>query len=90
MALQSKWQQLPTEAINPASLAIDKLSSAAIIDLMVDEDRKVVAAVFREKERIALGVESVNRALRKGGRLVISFFSDEELQTIYERIVGNE
>jgi N-acetylmuramic acid 6-phosphate etherase len=70
MLVQSKWQQLPTEAINPASLAIDKLPSAAIIDLMVDEDRKVVAAVSREKERIALGVEIISRALKKGGRLV--------------------
>jgi N-acetylmuramic acid 6-phosphate etherase len=70
MLVQSKWQQLPTEAINPASLAIDKLPPAAIIDLMVDEDRKVVAAVSREKERIALGVEIISQALKKGGRLV--------------------
>jgi N-acetylmuramic acid 6-phosphate etherase len=70
MLVESKWQQLPTEAINPASLAIDKFSPAAIIDLMVDEDRKVISAVSKEKERIALGVEIVSRALRKGGRLV--------------------
>lgn len=70
MALQSKWQQLPTEAINPASLGIDKLSPSGIIDLMVDEDRKIVAAVAREKERIALGVEIISQAIRKGGRLV--------------------
>jgi N-acetylmuramic acid 6-phosphate etherase len=70
MALQSKWQQLPTEAINPATLGIDKLAPAAIIDLMVDEDRKIVAAVSREKGRIALGVEIISQGLRKGGRLV--------------------
>jgi N-acetylmuramic acid 6-phosphate etherase len=70
MVVQSKWQQLPTEAINPASLGLDKLSPAAIIDLMVDEDRKVVAAVAREKERIALGVDIISQALKKGGRLV--------------------
>jgi N-acetylmuramic acid 6-phosphate etherase len=70
MALQSKWQQLPTEAINPSTLGIDKLSPAGIIDLMVDEDRKIVAAVAREKERIALGVEIISQAIRKGGRLV--------------------
>jgi N-acetylmuramic acid 6-phosphate etherase len=70
MASQSKWQQLPTEAINPATLGIDKLSPAGIIDLMLDEDRKIVAAVAREKERIALGVEIVSHGLRKGGRLV--------------------
>ena len=70
MPMQSKWQQLPTEAINPATLAIDKLSPAGIIDLMVDEDRKIIAAVGREKERIALGVEMISQALRKGGRLI--------------------
>ena len=26
--VRSKWQSLPTEAINPATLAIDKLSPA--------------------------------------------------------------
>jgi N-acetylmuramic acid 6-phosphate etherase len=71
MPVQSKWQLLPTEAINPASLAIDKLSAADAIDLMVNEDRKVVSAVAREQERIALGVEIVSRALRKGGRMVL-------------------
>jgi N-acetylmuramic acid 6-phosphate etherase len=70
MPVQSKWQQLPTEAINPASLGIDKLSPAAIIDLMMDEDRKVLAAVSKERERIALGVEMISHAIRKGGRLI--------------------
>jgi ParB family chromosome partitioning protein len=27
---------------------------------------------------------------KRGGKLVIHFFSEEELQTIYERIVGGE
>ena len=70
MPVQSKWQQLPTEAINPASLGIDKLSPVGIIDLMIDEDRKMIAAMAKEKERIAVGVEILAQALRKGGRLV--------------------
>jgi N-acetylmuramic acid 6-phosphate etherase len=70
MVVHSKWQQLPTEAINPASLGIDKLSPAGIIELMLDEDRKMVAAVAREKERIACGVDIISQALKKGGRLV--------------------
>ncbi len=70
MALQSKWQQLPTEAINPATLAIDKLSPAEIVELMVNEDRKIISALAKEKERIALGVEMIAQALRKGGRIV--------------------
>ncbi len=70
MPIRSKWQQLPTEAINPASLGIDKLSPAGILDLMLDEDRKIVAAVAHERERIALAVEIISEALRRGGRLV--------------------
>ena len=70
MAFRSKWQSLPTEAINPASLGIDKLSAAEIVELMNVEDRKVVAAVHREKERIALGAEIIAAAIRKSGRII--------------------
>jgi N-acetylmuramic acid 6-phosphate etherase len=67
---QSKWQALPTEAINPVTLAVDKAAVPDIIDMIVNEDRKVVAAVQREKERIAHGVEIITQALRKGGRII--------------------
>lgn len=67
---QSKWQALPTEAINPVSVAVDKATVPDIIEMIVNEDRKVVAAVHREKERIAHGVEIVTQALRKGGRII--------------------
>ena len=70
MAVRSKWQSLPTEAINPATLAIDKLSSAEIVEGMLNEDRKMLAAVHREKERIAVGVDIITQALRKGGRII--------------------
>ena len=67
---QSKWQSLPTEQINPASLAIDKAPVRDIIDLVINEDRKVLAAVQREKEKIAHGVEIITQSLRKGGRVI--------------------
>src|SRR5213083_987762 len=70
MAVRSKWQSLPTEQINPATLAIDKLPPADIVEGMLNEDRKMLAAVQREKERIAVGVEMITQALRKGGRIV--------------------
>src|SRR5215831_4109918 len=70
MPVRSKWQSLPTEAINPATLAIDKLSPADIVEGMINEAKKVVTAVHREKERIAVGIEIVTQALRKGGRIV--------------------
>jgi N-acetylmuramic acid 6-phosphate etherase len=70
MPTQSKWQGLPTEAINPVSLAIDKTPVRDIVEMVVNEDRKVVNAVHKEKERIAHGVEIVTQALRKGGRII--------------------
>ena len=70
MAARSKWQGLPTEAINPATLAIDKLSSADIVEGMLNEDRKMLAAVQHEKDRIAVGVDIITHALRHGGRII--------------------
>jgi N-acetylmuramic acid 6-phosphate etherase len=70
MTTHSKWQSLPTEAINPASLAIDKIPVRDIIDIVVNEDRKVIAAVLKEKERIAHGIEILVQALKKGGRVI--------------------
>jgi hypothetical protein len=70
MTARSKWQGLPTEAINPATLAIDKLYPADIIEGMLTEDRKMLQAVQREKDRIAVGVDIIVQGLRKGGRLI--------------------
>ena len=67
---RSKWQSLPTEAINPDTLALDKLSPADIVEGMLHEDRKMLAAVQREKERIAVGIDILAQALRGGGRVV--------------------
>ena len=70
MVMRSKWQSLPTEAINPSSLGIDKLAPGEIVDLMVIEDRKMLAAVQREKDRIAVGIDIITQALRRGGRII--------------------
>ena len=70
MPVRSKWQSLPTEAINPATLAIDKQSAANIVEEMLTEDRKMLAAVHREKDRIVVGIDIITQALKKGGRIV--------------------
>src|SRR5712671_3748949 len=70
MPVRSKWQSLPTEAINPATLAIDKQSAADIVEEMLTEDRKMLAAVHREKERIVVGIDIITQALKKGGRVI--------------------
>src|SRR4029078_3158288 len=70
MPTHSKWESLPTEAINPNSLSVDKIPGPDIIEMIVSEDKKVVAAVHKERQRIAQGVEIITQALRKGGRVV--------------------
>ena len=70
MPVHSKWQSLPTEAINPDTLALDKLAPADIVEHMLHEDRKMLAAVQREKDRIAVGIEILTNALRHNGRIV--------------------
>ena len=70
MPSHSKWESLPTEAINPVSLSVDKSPVPDIIEMVVNEDRKVVAAVHKERQRIAHGVEIITQALRKGGRVI--------------------
>src|ERR671913_94202 len=68
--MRSKWQSLPTEAISPSTLGIDKLPAGDIVDLMMNEDRKMLEAVKRERERIAVGIDMIASALRKGGRII--------------------
>src|SRR2546430_279273 len=70
MPHRSKFTSLPTEAINPATLAIDKLPSDEIVELMINEDRKMLAAVQKEKARIATGADMIVSTLRKGGRIL--------------------
>ncbi|MGI8673224.1 MAG: N-acetylmuramic acid 6-phosphate etherase [Luteitalea sp.] len=70
MPSTSKWESLPTAAINPHSLRLDTASIGEVVDLMVNEDRRVVSAVQREKERIASGVQIITEAFRKGGRVI--------------------
>jgi len=70
MPVRSKWQSLPTEAINPSTLGIDKLPTDEVIELMITEDRKMLDAVRKEKARIAMGADLIAAALRKNGRVV--------------------
>jgi len=70
MPVRSKWQSLPTEQINPSTLAIDKLSPTDIVDSMLAEDRRMLEAVRHEKERIAVGIDIITQGLRKQGRVI--------------------
>src|SRR6185436_16521606 len=71
MPYHSKWEDLPTEAINEDTRAIDAMPVLEALDLMTTEDKRVIASVHKERERIAHGVEIIAQALRKGGRLLL-------------------
>ena len=70
MATRSKWQHLATEAVNPRSRDIDTLTADEIVDVMLLDNRNVLAAVQREKGRIARGAALVADAVLGGGRLI--------------------
>lgn len=63
-------QHLTTEARNPASAEIDRLSAFEIVRLMNDEDAGVAAAVRQEDARIAAAIRLIADRLHAGGRLV--------------------
>ena len=63
-------RNLTTEARNPASMEIDRLSAIEIVRLMNAEDAGVAPAVGCEAEPIARAIEVIADRLRNGGRLV--------------------
>jgi len=66
------WGQLETEALHPRSANLDRLSPRALLALLSEEDRKVVAAVEAEAPRIAKAALAVSRALARGGRVFLA------------------
>jgi N-acetylmuramic acid 6-phosphate etherase len=72
MATRSKWQDLATEAVNPRSSNIDALSLDEIVNVMVLDNRNVLAAVQREKTRIARGAELVANAVLADARMIFA------------------
>ena len=63
-------ENLTTEARNPASERIDRMSALEIVRLMNSEDATLAQAVGREAKSIARAIEAIAERLRRGGRLV--------------------
>ncbi len=61
---------LTTEARNPRSESIDRMSALEIVQLMNDEDVRATAAVFDEAGAIATAIEAASDRFRRGGRLI--------------------
>lgn len=66
----SSFTRLTTEAINPVTSEIDRMSSLDIVRLMNEEDATVAAAVKLELPQIARAVDAIAAKLRVGGRLI--------------------
>lgn len=61
---------LPTEARNPASTDLDRMSTEELVRLINDEDATVAAAVEREAPSIAAAIDLIAERMERGGRLV--------------------
>jgi N-acetylmuramic acid 6-phosphate etherase len=59
----------PTEAPNARSAGLDLLSTPALVELLIAEQRDAVEAVLAQKEPIAQAVEQIVERLARGGRL---------------------
>ncbi len=71
MPYHSKWQDLPTEAINPDTLGIDTMPVLDIIDLISAEDRRSSPPCTRNASASRTASRSSSSALKKGGRLFL-------------------
>ena len=63
-------KDLTTEARNPASEDLDKLSTIDFVRLVNREDAKLAAAVAEEAENIAAAIDLIVARLESGGRLI--------------------
>jgi N-acetylmuramic acid 6-phosphate etherase len=61
--------KLVTEQRNPRSRNLDRLTTAQILKLMNQEDRRVPLAVGRELSNITRAVDLIVERMRRGGRL---------------------
>jgi N-acetylmuramic acid 6-phosphate etherase len=62
--------QLSTEAINPTTSQIDRMSPLEIVGLMNAEDASVARSVQQELPAISKAIEAISGRLRNGGRLI--------------------
>lgn len=63
-------KDLTTEQRNPASMHIDTVSTAEMVKIMNEEDKKVAIAVGTQDAQIAKTIDGAAERYKKGGRLV--------------------
>ena len=68
----AQLSQAPTEQRHPRSMQLDRMPLGQAVDLFLDEDRQLPAAIAREKSKIVRVIGWVRDAFRNGGRLFYS------------------
>jgi N-acetylmuramic acid 6-phosphate etherase len=66
----SRWLSLLTERRNPRSRGLDKMSTARVVSLLLEEDRRAITATMRQSRAISRAAERAARALEAGGSVV--------------------
>ena len=64
------WAALPTESRNPRSRRLDEMPTARVVALLLDEDRRAVAAAARQAPVISRAAILAANALQSGGRIL--------------------
>ena len=64
--------QAPTEQRHPRSMQLDRMPLGQAVDLFLDEDSQLPAAIAREKTKIVRVIGWVRDAFKNGGRLFYS------------------
>jgi N-acetylmuramic acid 6-phosphate etherase len=67
---KERWARLLTESRNPRSRRLDTLPTERVVALLLDEDRRAMAAAARETARIARAARLCAQALDAGGDVV--------------------
>ncbi|MFT9269746.1 MAG: N-acetylmuramic acid 6-phosphate etherase [Liquorilactobacillus nagelii] len=65
-----KVENLVTEQRNPATIAIDQMTTEELIQTINQEDQKVAVAVATQTKKIAQAVDVLSKRFMAGGRLI--------------------
>ena len=69
---ESPWRGLPTEARHPESQELDRMPSAEIVSLLIDEDRRGLEAARRLAPEIARAADLVSATLAADGTVLLA------------------
>jgi N-acetylmuramic acid 6-phosphate etherase len=67
--MKPAWAGLPTESRNPRSRRLDEMPTARVVALLIDEDRRAVAAAARQAPAITRAAMLAARTLESGDRI---------------------